>query len=153
MKKILIASDHAGFQLKTAVIKQLSDCEWEDLGPSSNEKVDYPDYAALVAERISAGEAEWGILICGSGIGMSIAANKFPHVRAAHAENPLSAELSREHNNSNILCLGARFLAPEYASAIVWTWLNTAYTQDPRHQNRIDKIETLEQKLSKTKKH
>jgi ribose 5-phosphate isomerase B len=146
--KILIASDHAGIGLKSQIIQRLTAWEWEDLGPLESSRVDYPDYAEKLAKKISSGEARFGILICGSGIGMSIAANKIVGIRAALVENPIAARLSREHNDANILCLGSRFLAPEYGSEIAAEWLNATFSQDPRHQQRIQKIKTLEGKES-----
>ncbi len=143
---VLIASDHAGVELKASVQKLLPDVEWMDLGPVNTARVDYPDYAERVATKVAAGEAELGVLICGSGIGMSIAANKIPGVRAALVENPIAARLSREHNDANILCLGARFLAPEYASEIVREFLNGSFSTEGRHAARVQKISELEQK-------
>jgi ribose 5-phosphate isomerase B len=146
--RILIASDHAGFELKTAVQRLLRDYDWQDLGPKLADRVDYPDFAELVARKIASGEAQYGILICGSGIGMSIAANKLPGIRAAVVDNVTAARLSREHNDANVLCLGSRFLAPEYAAEIAQVWLQTPFTQDARHQTRIQKITALETKRS-----
>lgn len=146
-KKVLIASDHAGFDLKQALQKAIPEWEWLDLGPKDTSRVDYPDFAETLARKVAAGEAQQGILICGSGIGMSIAANKVNGVRAAVVENPLSARLAREHNNANVLCLGARFLAPDYASVIAKVWLETPYDSKAgggRHQERIEKISKLE---------
>ncbi len=145
-KTVLIASDHAGFELKGAIQRLLRDYEWRDLGPADAGRVDYPDFARDLAEKVSAGESEFGVLICGSGIGMCIAANKVDGVRAALAENPVMARLSREHNDANVLCLGARFLAPEYAAEIVKTWLETPFSNDPRHLNRVQKISAIEKK-------
>jgi ribose 5-phosphate isomerase B len=143
-KKVLIASDHAGVDLKAELIRRLPDWQWEDLGPQAKQSVDYPDYAAALGRRIASGEASHGILICGSGIGMSMTANKIDGIRAALVENPSSARLSREHNDANVLCLGARFLAPEYAAEIAETWLKTPFSRSPRHQARIDKIAGIE---------
>jgi ribose 5-phosphate isomerase B len=145
--RVLIASDHAGFELKQALQKALPSYEWVDLGPKDAGRVDYPDFAEQLATKISKGEATEGVLICGSGIGMSIAANKVHGIRAAVVENPIAAKLARGHNNANVLCLGARFTAPEYAAEIVQAWLETPF--DPkagggRHQQRIDKISKLE---------
>jgi RpiB/LacA/LacB family sugar-phosphate isomerase len=145
--RVLIASDHAGIELKKDLQKGLPDWEWIDLGPTQLARVDYPDFAELLGRKIAAGEAENGVLICGSGIGMSIAANKIPGVRAAVVENPIAARLAREHNNANVLCLGARFTAAEYAAEIVATWLEATF--DPkagggRHQGRIEKIAKIE---------
>jgi ribose 5-phosphate isomerase B len=122
----------------------LPDWVWDDLGPIDLGKVDYPDYATLLANRIISGDALQGILICGSGIGMCISANKIAGIRAAVVENPVSARLSREHNDANVLCLGSRFLAPEYGTEIARIWLETAFSQDPRHLKRIKKIQALE---------
>ncbi len=141
---ILIASDHAGYELKQAIQKSLPQLKWMDLGPLNNDRVDYPDFARVLAEKIVKGEAERGILICGSGIGMSIAANKIDGIRAAVVENPVGARLSREHNDANVLCLGSRFLAPEYGAEIVQVWLSTPFTNDERHSKRIKKISELE---------
>jgi ribose 5-phosphate isomerase B len=145
--RVLIASDHAGFELKQALQKALPNLEWQDLGPKDASRVDYPDYAEALAKKVANGEAQQGILICGSGIGMSIAANKVHGIRAAVVENPIAARLAREHNNANILCLGARFTAPEYAAEIAQAWLNTPFDSKAgggRHQTRIEKISKLE---------
>ena len=141
---VLIASDHAGVALKQAIQTALKDVSWRDLGPVGNDRVDYPDFAKLLAEEIADGQATRGVLICGSGIGMSIAANKIPGVRAAVVENPVAARLSREHNDANVLCLGSRFVAPEYGAEIVETWLHTDFSGDERHLKRIRKIAELE---------
>ena len=139
--KILIASDHAGFALKSEIQRTLANWTWQDLGPLNDDRVDYPDFARAVALKIAAGEASRGILICGSGIGMSIAANRVRGIRAAVVENPVAARLSREHNDANILCLGSRFLAAEYGAEIVQVWLETPFSQGPRHLARIQKID------------
>lgn len=146
-KKVLIASDHAGVELKAAIQRSLPDWEWEDLGPINGERVDYPDFAEKLASRVAGAEHSMGILICGSGIGMSIAANKIAGVRAAVVENPVSARLSREHNDANVLCLGSRFLAPEYGAEIARAWLETPFSNDARHATRIKKIAALERKV------
>jgi len=146
---ILIASDHAGVELKSQLITRLAAWEWEDLGPAIQDpsRVDYPDYAEKLTQKITTGQARRGILICGSGIGMSIAANKAKGIRAALVENPIAARLSREHNDCNVLCLGSRFLAPEYAAEIAEVWLKANFSQDARHQARINKIAALEEKI------
>lgn len=144
MNRVLIAADHAGFELKGAIERLLSTSHWLDLGTESADRVDYPDYAEKLARALAAGEAPQGVLICGSGIGMCIAANKMPGIRAAVVENPVAARLSREHNDANVLCLGSRFLAPEYAAEIVSVWLSTPFSGDSRHRARVDKIEKLE---------
>jgi ribose 5-phosphate isomerase B len=145
-KHILIASDHAALDLKSAIQRLLPEWEWEDLGPEEATRVDYPDFAEPLARRVAAQDGLRGVLLCGSGIGMSIAANKIDGIRAAAVENPIAARLSREHNNTNVLCLGSRFLAPEYAAEIVRTWLKTPFSEDPRHLNRIQKITALEKR-------
>jgi ribose 5-phosphate isomerase B len=145
-KKVLIASDHAGFLLKTALMKALPTWQWIDLGPSDASRVDYPDFAEKLSRKIAAGEAEQGILICGSGIGMSIAANKIDRVRAALVENPIGAKLAKQHNDANVLCLGARFLAAEYASEIAQAFLETDFSGEERHAARVKKISALEDK-------
>ncbi|OFZ21964.1 MAG: ribose 5-phosphate isomerase B [Bdellovibrionales bacterium GWB1_55_8] len=143
---ILIASDHAGIALKAAIQKALSDWEWKDLGPVNGDRVDYPDFAEKLGASIASGVAKRGILICGSGIGMSIAANKIAGIRAAVVENPVAARLSREHNDANVLCLGSRFIAPEYGAEIAQAWLTTEFSADHRHEGRIKKIARLEKK-------
>jgi ribose 5-phosphate isomerase B len=145
-KRVLIASDHAGIALKAAVQKALPDWQWEDLGPMDTSRVDYPDFARTLGDKIASGAATQGVLICGSGIGMSIAANKIDGIRAALVENPVGARLSREHNDANVLCLGSRFIAAEYGAEIIETWLKTPFSQDARHQARIAKITQLERK-------
>ncbi len=149
---ILISSDHAAVELKGFIQKVLPNYPWLDLGPLDTQRVDYPDYAEKLASEVSTGKVERGILICGSGIGMCIAANKFPGIRAAVVESVESAKLSREHNDANILCLGARILDPETAVKIVRVWLETAFTKDLRHVGRITKIAQLEQKLNDARK-
>ena len=141
--KIAIGADHAGFDLKHQLIAELPDVEWLDLGPSSADRVDYPDYAAAVCEAILDGRATSGVLVCGSGIGMSIAANKFRGIRAAHAESEAAARLARQHNNANVLCIGARLSAPEYARSIVTSWMGARF-EGGRHEDRIKKITALE---------
>lgn len=144
-EKIPIGSDHAGYELKEAVKEYLR--EWgyepEDVGTDGTDSVDYPDYASQVAGKVSSGERKRGILICGTGIGMSIAANKFPNVRAALAINEQLARLSREHNDSNLLTLGGRVVTPEMARLVVKRWLETEF-EGGRHQRRLDKISASE---------
>ena len=143
---LFIASDHAGFALKAAIQKLLPGYDWQDIGPiDGKNSVDYPDMAAEVGKKIQAyGPGARGILICGSGIGMSISANKIAGIRAALVENPVSARLAREHNDSNVLCLGSRFVAPEYGAEIAKIWLETPFSEEPRHQGRIQKMSALE---------
>ncbi len=143
MTKILIASDHAGFDLKEKLIKKLSEIDWVDLGPENSSRVDYPDFAAKLAKKIQSGEFDQGILICGSGIGMCIAANRFNKVRAALVWNEESAQLSREHNNANVLCMGSRLIDHSLALKIVKTWLGTPFTDQDRHLKRVKKLGEL----------
>lgn len=137
---ILIASDHAGVELKAQLIEALKKFEFHDFGPTNTQSVDYPDYAERVASMISKHPTHRGILICGSGVGMCIAANRHPHVRAALVWNSEIAKLSREHNDANILCLPARFLNLPDALAIVRLWLETSFSGEDRHLNRVKKL-------------
>ncbi len=138
---IAIASDHAGVKLKSTLIALLRTEGYEprDLGPSSEDSVDYPDFAEKVAHDIIAGNAETGILICGTGIGISIAANRHKAIRAALCHNSLTAQLAREHNDANVLVLGARIVDDETAKECVRTFLHTAF-EGGRHQRRVDKL-------------
>ena len=142
---ISIASDHGGRLLKNAVIKHLEASSWTllDHGVDVDEEVsvDYPDYATKVAEDLMNGVAERGMLICGTGIGMSIAANKFPGIRATLVWDEFTARMSRAHNNSNILVLGERVLNHDRALDLVDIWLSTKF--EARHQARLDKVESL----------
>ncbi|OGG01785.1 MAG: ribose 5-phosphate isomerase B [Candidatus Glassbacteria bacterium RIFCSPLOWO2_12_FULL_58_11] len=144
-KKIPIASDHAGYELKEELVRYLKELgyEPEDLGTHGAESVDYPDYAGKVARLISSGERKQGVLVCGTGIGMSIAANKYPRVRAALATDELTATLAREHNDSNIITLGGRTLKVEQARAILKKWLETDFLGG-RHARRVEQISEIE---------
>lgn len=141
---IALGADHAGYDFKENIKKLLASLgyEFKDFGTMSSESTDYPDYAHKVAEVVSRGEAEFGILVCGTGIGMSIVANKHKGVRAAVVESVPAAKLSREHNNANILALGARIIPWETAAEIIKTFLSTKF-EGGRHQRRIDKINSL----------
>lgn len=141
MSKVLIASDHAGVELKAYLQATLKKWDFQDFGPSNIQSVDYPDYADIVASAISKNPTQCGILICGSGVGMCIAANRHPNVRAALVWNTEIAKLSREHNDANVLCLPARFIKPEEALAITQTWLETPFSGEARHLNRIKKLD------------
>jgi len=142
--KIAIASDHAGFEMKMYILSYLKKEGYDvmDYGPSILKKVDYPDYGARVASDISSGKIDRGILICGTGIGMSIVANRFPHVRAALCYTPSLAEIARIHNDANALTLGGRIIANELACEIVRVFLETKFAGG-RHLRRIKKIEKL----------
>jgi ribose 5-phosphate isomerase B len=144
--KIAIGSDHAGYKLKEVIKKFLEDkgIEVVDFGTHSEERVDYPDYAIPVAESVAKGEEELGILICGTGIGMSIAANKVKGIRASLVSDVYSAHSAKEHNNANILCMGGRVLGEELAKEITNTWLNASF-QGGRHERRINKIMDYEE--------
>lgn len=139
-EKIYIASDHAGFELKEKIISFLKEqkIDFEDLGPCNNNRCDYPDYAHLLSSKID--EKTFGILVCGSGIGMSIAANKHKNIRCALCNEPLSAELSRKHNDANILALGARLIGEDMAFKIINIFISTSF-EGGRHCGRISKIE------------
>ena len=137
---IAIGSDHAGIELKNQLKALLANQKWIDVGTDSQTSVDYPDFAKKVCEALSEGKADFGVLICGTGIGMSIAANRNPAIRAALLHDTVSARLSREHNDSNIVCLGARFVAAPLAAEIVRTFLETPFSGDPRHLKRIGKL-------------
>lgn len=138
---ISIASDHAGFQLKRKIADHLksNDCQLIDRGPSNEELVDYPDYAKKVVSDISKKNADMGILICGSGQGMAMAANKFSGIRAALCYSPEIAQIAREHNDANILTLGSRFIDTATAINCIEKFLNTSF-EGNRHLNRINKI-------------
>ena len=138
-----IGSDHGGFALKEAIKKHLEErgLEYQDFGTSSSASCDYPVYGRAVAKAVAAGECELGILICGTGIGISITANKVPGVRAALCGDCFSAKATREHNDANILALGARVTGPGLALMIVDTFLDTPFSGDERHMRRISMIE------------
>jgi len=142
---IAIGSDHAAYDFKIEIVNYLKEKGYEckDFGSAENVRADYPDYAKLVAKSIQSGECDKGMLFCGTGIGMSIAANKVKGIRAAVCTESLSAELSRKHNNSNILCLGARMTGIELAKRIVDVWLETEF-EGGRHQSRVDIIGQIE---------
>jgi ribose 5-phosphate isomerase B len=144
--RIAIGSDHRGFAVKTKVIELLHRLSQEviDAGPHSNESVDYPDIASIVAKQVSQRTVDRGILICGTGIGMCIAANKFPGVRAAPCHDDLTAEMSRRHNDLNVLCLSADMLGEKLIDRMVEIWLKTDF-EGGRHARRVEKIAEMEQ--------
>ena len=141
---VAVGADHAGFTLKNMVYAHLKEksIAVDDFGTDSSVSVDYPDVGLRVAENVAAGKHDYGILICGSGIGMSIVANKVTHVRAALCTDEKMAEMSRRHNNANVLTLGSRFLEPEKALLITATFLSTPFDAG-RHERRIGKIHSL----------
>jgi ribose 5-phosphate isomerase B len=143
--KIALGADHAGFELKEKIRQHLVDkgIQVDDRGTNSTESVDYPDFASSVGEQVAARNADYGILVCGAGIGMSIAANKVAGIRAANVHSQVEAQLSREHNNANVLALGARLLDEPTALGIVDRWLNTSFAGG-RHNRRVEKISEIE---------
>lgn len=148
--KIAIGSDHGGFQLKKTICRFLEEegIAYQDFGTYSPESCDYPDIAFAVAEAVARGEFDQGILICGTGIGMAIAANKVPGIRAALCHDTYSARMSREHNDANVLTLGERVVGPGLAVEIVKTWLSSSFAGE-RHSRRVEKIKARERGGSK----
>ena len=140
---LAIGCDHGGFALKNAVMEHLKKrgIEYKDMGCYSEESCDYPIYAKAVAKAVASGECGMGILICGTGIGVSITANKVPGIRAALCSDCFSAEATRQHNDANILAMGARVVGPGHALKIVDTFLDTPFSNDERHVRRINMIE------------
>lgn len=148
--KIAMGADHAGYRLKDELkplIESLGH-EVQDYGCNCADSVDYPDYALAVCEKVAAGEADKGILICGTGIGMTIAANKVPGIRCALVHDLFSAKATREHNDSNVLALGERVIGPGVAQEIVKIWLETEFSEGERHRNRVNKVKALEDKYA-----
>lgn len=145
--KIALASDHAGFTLKEKVRSYLSSLGYEvaDHGPASTDSVDYPDYAEKVSQQVAAHEADYGVLVCGTGLGMAIAANKVPGIRAVTVNDTLSAHFARSHNDANVLAMGERLTDETTARKILDVWLSTPFAGD-RHQRRIDKISDIDQR-------
>jgi ribose 5-phosphate isomerase B len=151
--QVYLGSDHAGFNLKKEVKEYLSakfkgkeDDKVLDLGVFSNDATDYPDISREVCEKVVENKGAMGILICGSGIGMSISANRIKGIRAVLANNEITARMARAHNDANVLCLGERFTGKDLAMAIVDTFLATAFEAEDRHVRRLDKIETVNTK-------
>ncbi len=147
---IAIGCDHAGVELKRDIISLLHDLHIEctDYGTNGTESVDYPDFGEKVSEAVSSGKIEKGILICGTGIGMSIVANKFPGVRASLCNGMFTARMSRLHNDANVLVLGGRVIGKDLAKEIVRTWVNTPF-EGERHAKRLKKITLIEERLTK----
>jgi ribose 5-phosphate isomerase B len=149
--KIAIASDHAGYQFKNKVIQFLKDSNYDytDFGTDSETSVDYPDFAFKAAEAVSSGKYQKGILICGTGLGMCIAANKVKGIRAVACHDTFTAEMSRRHNDANVLCLGAKVVKENKLAALLKIWLETAFESEDgksRHQRRLQKISDYEMK-------
>ena len=148
--KIALGSDHGGYRLKEAIRKYLDEknIAYEDFGTNSTASVDYPEFGAKVAEAVVSGACDRGILCCGTGIGISISANKVPGVRCAVVTETYSAKMSREHNNANVLALGERVVGEGLALEIVEVWLNTEFAGD-RHARRVNMLGDIEKKYSK----
>lgn len=140
---IAFGSDHAGYELKLELMKHLEEkgMEVKDFGCYNTESCDYPDYAKAVSKEVVSGNAEKGILVCGTGIGMSMAANKVPGIRAAALSDEFSAQATREHNDANVLCLGARVLDTEKAIKLLDIFMETPFSNGPNHVRRISKLE------------
>jgi len=147
---IAIGCDHAGVELKNELLSLLNNLriQYIDYGTDSPESVDYPDFGEKVSDAVSSGKIELGILICGTGIGMSIVANKFPGVRASLCNDLFTAKMSRLHNDANILVIGGRIVGKDLAKEIVKTWVSTPFEGD-RHCRRLDKITKIEERLKK----
>ncbi len=152
MKKFVVGSDHGGLDVKAAVIALLEKrgATVIDVGTNGPASVDYPDFGEKVAGMVSRGEADEGVLVCGTGIGMSIVANKFPGIRAALVTDEFMARMTREHNNANILVLGGRVVDVPTAEKLVAAWLDATF-EGGRHQSRLDKITALERELGLVK--
>jgi ribose 5-phosphate isomerase B len=148
--KVIIGSDHGGFQMKSEIVKHLDQMgiAHKDIGCHTAESVDYPDIGQAVAEEVVAGNFDRGIIICGTGVGISISANKVPGIRAALCGDCFSAKASRQHNNANVLALGERVLGIELAKMIVDIWLTTEF-EGGRHERRVNKISEIEKKYNK----
>ena len=146
-KKIIIGSDHAGFEMKHSIISNLSDIEFDDIGTDSEEAVDYPDYANNVVMGILSNSYSFGVLICGSGIGMSMSANRAKDIRAALCLNAKMAELARQHNDANILVLGSRLISVSEAIKCLLVFLNTKF-EGGRHQGRLNKFNNVDYNIT-----
>ena len=145
--KISIGCDHGALELKNALVDRLTEQGYEvlDFGTHTMDSCDYPDYAAAAARAVASGQCQRGIVICTTGIGVSIAANKIKGIRCAMLSDPLTARMTREHNDTNMMALGAGITGQKLAFEIVDIWLGTPFSQEPRHQKRIDKLMALEQ--------
>ena len=144
--RIVVGSDHGGFALKEELCALLTRWGWEvdDVGCATPRSVDYPDFAAAVGKKVAAGEAPFGLLLCGTGIGVSIAVNKVRGIRGALCQEPFSARLAREHNDANVLCLGGRVIGPELAAEVLAAFVGASFGGD-RHRRRVDKIARMEE--------
>ena len=149
--RVAIGADHRGFELKDVLIAQLQELGHSavDLGTNSADPVDYPDYAEAVARAVCEGQADRGILVCGSGVGVSVAANKVPGIRAALCHDTYSAHQGVEHDDMNVLVLGARVVGDALAAELVRAFLGASFTGEERHRRRLDKVRALEQRHGK----
>ncbi|NBD26793.1 ribose 5-phosphate isomerase B [Paenibacillus glycinis] len=145
--KIAIGADHGGYRLKEIVVPYIQSLghEIEDVGCTCEQSVDYPDYALPVCERVAQGKADRGILICGTGIGMSIAANKVAGIRCALVHDMFSAQATRDHNDTNVLAMGERVIGPGVAQEIIRIWLETPFSNGERHVGRLNKVKRIEE--------
>lgn len=143
-----LGADHAGYHLKNIVRSYLQQrgIAVRDFGTHTDSPCDYPDFALMVATAVANGECDLGILICGTGVGMCISANKVKGIRAAHAQDPVTARLARQHNDANILCMGGRIVGAELAMDIVNTFLSSQFTNEERHVRRVHKVHALEKR-------
>src|SRR5213595_2329338 len=149
--KLAIASDHAGFELKKAVLQHLKEKKWDvtDLGAYDTTPSDYPDFAVLVGDALREGRADRGILVCGSGVGVSVAANKIPGVRAGLCHDTYSAHQGVEHDDMNVLVLGARIVGVALAQELVDNYMRAAFTHEERHERRLNKVMSIEERYGK----
>jgi len=143
--RIVMASDHGGLQLRREILKHIQErgFEVEDLGTHEDASVDYPDYAIMAADKLRNGEADRAVLMCGTGLGISMAANRHKGIRAAVCHNEFEARMSRQHNNANTLVLGGRVIGPELAASIFDAWMEAEF-EGGRHEKRVDKIESID---------
>ncbi len=143
-----LGADHAGYHLKNIVRSYLQQqgITVRDFGTHTDSPCDYPDFALMVATAVALGECDLGILICGTGVGMCISANKVKGIRAAHAQDPVTARLARQHNDANVLCMGGRIVGAELAMDIVSAFLNASFTNEERHARRVHKVKALEKR-------
>ncbi len=141
---VAIGADHAGFALKEAIRAHFTAVEFIDVGTYSEASCDYPDYAVAVARKVISGEAETGVLVCGTGVGMSMTANRVPGIRAAACSESYTARLTRDHNDANVLCIGSRVVGEGVAIDIVQAWLETGFGGGERHVRRLEKMRALE---------
>jgi ribose 5-phosphate isomerase B len=150
--RVAVGADHAGFPLKDTVIEQLKSLGHEviDCGTHNTEAVDYPDFAQAVAEKVGGGETERGIVLCGSGVGATVAANKVPGVRACLCHDTYSAHQGVEHDDLNVLCLGARIIGSELAREIVQAFIGAKFSGEERHRRRLNKVLEIEKKYGQT---